>query len=140
MPLIMASYVGVAEAASEQAIALAGRRATRPEVASTVGRMTTRLTSARDSVRAMIDSSQNLRYDNTDEHAAATLARKTTATQAVLDTVSLALDAGGGAAFGRGSGVDRLFRDAQAARYHPLPVDRQEQFTGRVALGLDPIG
>ena len=97
-----------------------------------------RLTTAKDSVRAMIDSSRNLAFDNTLEHTAATLARKSTATQAVLDTVSLALDAGGGAAYASGSGIDRLFRDVQGARYHPLSTERQERFTGRVVLGLDP--
>jgi alkylation response protein AidB-like acyl-CoA dehydrogenase len=97
-----------------------------------------RLTAAKDSARAIIDSSQDLRFDNTLEHAATTLARKSTATAAAIDTVSLALDAGGGAAFARGSGIDRLFRDVQGARYHPLSTDRQERFTGRVALGLDP--
>jgi alkylation response protein AidB-like acyl-CoA dehydrogenase len=138
MPLIMSSYVGVAEAAAERAVALAGRRAGRPDVAAVVGRMLGRLTAAKDSVRAIIDSSQDLRFDNTLEHAAMTLARKSTATAAAIDTVSLALDAGGGAAFARGSGIDRLFRDVQGARYHPLSTDRQERFTGRVALGLDP--
>jgi len=138
MPLIMSSYVGVADAAAERAVALAGRRASRPDVAAVVGRMVGRLTAAKDSVRAIIDSSEDLRFDNTIEHAATTLARKSTATAAAIDTVSLALDAGGGAAFARGSGIDRLFRDVQGARYHPLSTDRQERFTGRVALGLDP--
>ena len=45
MPLIMSSYVGVAEAAAERAVALATRRATRPDVAPVVGRMLGRLTS-----------------------------------------------------------------------------------------------
>ena len=44
MPLIMSSYVGVAEAAAERAVALATRRATRPDVAPVVGRMLARLT------------------------------------------------------------------------------------------------
>jgi alkylation response protein AidB-like acyl-CoA dehydrogenase len=139
MPLIMSSYVGVAEAAAERAVALATRRAARPDVAPVVGRMLGRLTSARDSVRAMIDSSRNLRFDNTLEHTATTLSRKSTATAAAIDTVSMALDAGGGAAYARGSGIDRLFRDVQGARYHPLSTERQEGFTGRIALGLDPL-
>ena len=50
----------------------------------------------------------------------------------------MALDAGGGAAYARGSGIDRLFRDVQGARYHPLSTARQEGFTGRTALGLEP--
>ena len=87
----------------------------------------------------MIESSRNLTFDNTLEHTATALSRKSTATATVIDTVSMALDAGGGAAYARGSGIDRLFRDVQGARYHPLSTDRQEGFTGRTALGLDPL-
>ena len=140
LPLIMTTYVGVAEVAAEGAVALASRRAERPDVAPIVGRMLGRLTSARDSVRAMIDSSANLSFDNTIDHASTTLARKTAATQAVIETVSLALEAGGGAAFARGSDIERLFRDVHGSLYHPLPADRQQRFTGRLALGLDPLG
>jgi acyl-CoA dehydrogenase len=46
---------------------------------------------------------------------------------------------GGGAAYSRGSGIERLFRDVHGALYHPLPAAQQERFSGRVALGLDPI-
>ena len=88
----------------------------------------------------MIDASDDLRFDNTLGTTATTLSRKTTAAAAVIDTVSMALDAGGGAAYARGSGIDRLLRDVHGASYHPLSTDRQEPFTGRVALGLDPVG
>lgn len=140
LPLIMASYVGVAEAVSERAIDLAVGKAERPDVAPTVGRMVDRLTVARDTVRAMIDASDDLCFDNTLEHASASLARKANAADAVVDTARLALDVGGGAAFAVGTGIERLFRDAHGALYHPLPSARQERFSGRVALGLDPLG
>jgi acyl-CoA dehydrogenase len=139
MPLIMSSYVGVAEAAAERAVALAGARSARSDVSVVVGRMLGRLTSARDTVRAMVESSRNLTFDGTLEHTATTLARKTTATDAVIDTVRLALEAGSGAAYCRGSGIERLLRDAYGALYHPLPADRQQRFTGNVGLGLDPV-
>jgi hypothetical protein len=31
-----------------------------------------------------------------------------------------------------------LYRDVQAARFHPLPEKLQQRFAGRVALGLSP--
>ena len=34
-------------------------------------------------------------------------------------------------------GLERLFRDVQAARYHPLRGAAQRRYTGRLALGLD---
>lgn len=139
MPLIMASYVGVAEAAAEKALALARARAERPEMSTAVGRMLNRLAAARDSVRAMLDASDDLRFDNTVAHSALSLSRRSNAGEAVLDTVRLALEVGGGAAYSRASGIERLFRDAHGALYHPLPPAAQERFTGRAALGLEPL-
>jgi acyl-CoA dehydrogenase len=140
LPLIMSCYVGVVESAAERAVALAGRRAERPDVAPLVGRMLNQLTVARDAVRAMIDASDGLRFDNTLEHAAASLTRKTIAADAVLAVARLAMEVGGGAAYGVSAGVERLVRDAHGALYHPLPAAQQERFTGRVALGLEPLG
>jgi acyl-CoA dehydrogenase len=139
MPLIMSSYVGVAEAAVERALPLAARRSDLTDVEPVVGRMINQLTIARDSVGAMIAASDDLRFDNTYQHTATTLSRKTIATDAAIATVRLCLEAGGGAAYSRGSGIERLFRDVHGALYHPLPAARQERFTGRLALGLDPV-
>ncbi len=139
LPLIMSTYVGLAETAAAEAIRLGARRAERPDVAPLAGRMTNRLITARDAVRAMIDASADLHFDNTMEHASASLARKTIATEACIDTVRLALEVGGGPAYSRTSPIERLFRDVHGALYHPLSTARQERFTGRVALGLDPL-
>ncbi len=139
LPLIMASYVGVAEAAASAALELAARRADRPDCITVAGRMATRLGAARDTVATMLASSADLRFDNTLPHAITTLARKATATDAVLDTVRAALELGRGAAYGRSSEVERLFRDAHGALYHPLPAAQQEVASGRMALGLDPF-
>jgi acyl-CoA dehydrogenase len=45
-----------------------------------------------------------------------------------------------GAGFYRDLGLERLFRDVQGARYHPLREHAQLVYTGRVALGLDVNG
>lgn len=141
LPVIMASYVGVAEAAAGEALALARVKAGRggPHIPSLAGRMGNRLTAARDAVRAMVDAADDLRFDNSLAVASASLTRKTLATQAVTDVARLALELGGGAAYQRTSGIERLFRDAHASLYHPLPEAEQEVFSGRLALGLDPI-
>ena len=139
LPLIMSSYVGVAESATEKATQLAARRAERPDVAPLVGRMGNRLTAARDTVRAMIDAADDLRFDNTIEHAAGSMTRKSNAADAVIDTVRIAIEVGGGAAYHVSGGIERLYRDVHGALYHPLPTAQQERFTGRIALGLDPV-
>lgn len=140
MPLIVATYVGVAESAADRALDAARGRASRPDVVTTVGRMLTSLTTARDAVRAMLGHSADLRFDNDLETATTVLQRKTTAAEAAMATVRLALEASGGAGYAAGSGLGRLLRDVHGVLYHPLPVAQQETFTGRVALGMDPIG
>jgi hypothetical protein len=40
----------------------------------------------------------------------------------------------------RSMGLERLVRDVHGAQFHPLQAKRQHRFTGRVALGLDPVG
>ena len=51
-----------------------------------------------------------------------------------------ALEVAGGASLFRGVGLERLVRDLHAAQFHPLQPKRQHRLTGRLALGLDPLG
>ena len=96
--------------------------------------MQNRLTAARDAVAAMISSARDLRFDNTVDHADVTLRRKTNAAEACIDAVRLAIELGGGMAYARSGGIERLFRDVHGALYHPLPAAQQEMFTGRHVL------
>ena len=61
---------------------------------------------------------------------------RTLVARGVLKTVELAMEAAGGGAFYRSAGMERLFRDAQACRYHPLQEGAQRNFAGRLALAL----
>ncbi len=58
----------------------------------------------------------------------------------VLRTVEKAMEAAGGASFYRAAGLERLFRDVQGARFHPLPEKVQTRYTGQLLLGLEPEG
>jgi alkylation response protein AidB-like acyl-CoA dehydrogenase len=51
-------------------------------------------------------------------------------------TVDKAMDLAGGGSFLRKNPLERLFRDVQGVRYHPLQEKPQNVFAGRVALGL----
>ena len=53
-----------------------------------------------------------------------------------IGTVEMALETAGGAGFYRKAELERLFRDIQAARYHPLQKEAQTDFAGAMALGL----
>jgi acyl-CoA dehydrogenase len=138
MPLIMSAYVGIADAAVELARKMTVDRPD-PHVVQLIGEMTTRHLAASDLVAAMLESSDDLHFDNTDEHASRTLARKTMAAEALIDTVRLALEAIGGVGFSLDCELERLYRDVHGCLFHPLPRAKQTRFTGNVALGLDPV-
>jgi acyl-CoA dehydrogenase len=139
MPLIMAAYLGIADAAAALAVSAAeGRDA--PHVFQQLGEMTNRHLTAQDAVTAMFADSENLQFANTDALSSRILSRKSVAAAAIIDTVQLAAEVVGGAAFSRGNDMERLLRDAHGVVYHPLPLAKQTQFTGRVALGLPPVG
>ncbi|HEX2325163.1 MAG TPA: acyl-CoA dehydrogenase, partial [Chloroflexota bacterium] len=60
--------------------------------------------------------------------------------QALLQAAEKALELSGGGGLMRSVGLERLVRDLHAAPFHPLPPKRQQRFTGRFVLGLDPVG
>jgi alkylation response protein AidB-like acyl-CoA dehydrogenase len=66
--------------------------------------------------------------------------RKTVAAQAMLAVVEKALETVGGGGIFRSMGLERLVRDMHAAQFHPMQPKRQQRFTGRAALGLNPAG
>ncbi len=140
MPIIMSVYVGVAEAAADIATAQAGKRSGDPDVPFLLGELTNRLTTAQLAVDAMVALNNDWEFEPSTELASAILVRKTIAANAVIDVVEKAMEAAGGASFYRKMGLEQLLRDAHGVRYHPLPEKRQQLFTGRLALGFDPIG
>ena len=138
MPLILAAYVGIADAAVELAVAAAmGRNA--PHLPQLLGEMLNAHTTAADVVDAMFRDADDLRFPNTDAFAARALSRKTVASDALVATVRLAIEATGGAGYSRSSDLERLYRDVHGCLFHPLPRARQTAFSGRVALGLSPV-
>ena len=139
MPLIMSVYTGVAEAAAAIADDLAKKRGGDPTVPYVLGELTNRLTAVQLAVDDIVRLSNDLDFSASLDVTNAILVRKTIAAEHVLATVEKALEAAGGAGFYRQTALERLLRDAHGAQFHPLPAKRQHRFTGRVALGLDPI-
>ena len=60
---------------------------------------------------------------------------KALVTEHAIRTVELALELAGGPGFHRAAGLERLFRDIQGARYHPLQAGPQARYAGAMALG-----
>ncbi len=67
---------------------------------------------------------------------AAALAVKQHAITVVPEMVGALVEACGGVAFGRSFGLERLWRDTQAIRFHPPAGPATRQYLARVALGL----
>ena len=139
MPLIMSVYVGVAEAAAKIAWEQAKRRQGDPTLPHLLGELGNHLTTAQLAVDDMVRLARDLDFTMSLDLTSAILTRKTIVAEHVLATAGKALEVAGGAGFYRGMGLERLLRDAQGVRFHPLSAERQHRFTGRVALGLDPI-
>lgn len=139
MPLIMSVYAGVAEEAAEIAHAMAAKREGDPAAPFYLGELANNLTTVQLAVDDMVRIADDYGFDPAVETASAILVRKTIAAKAVLATVAKAMEISGGAGFYRRSKLERLFRDAHAAQFHPLQEKRQHSFTGRIALGLDPV-
>ncbi len=139
LPLIMSAYVGAAEVGAAIAREQASKRQGDPAVPYLLGELTNELTTAQLALDDMIRLANDLDFAMTLEVADAALVRKTIIAEHVLATLEKALEAAGGAGFYRKTGLERLLRDAHGAQFHPLSAKRQHRFTGRVALGLDPI-
>jgi alkylation response protein AidB-like acyl-CoA dehydrogenase len=91
-------------------------------------------------VQGMVDLCAGYAFPPVVETANAIFVRKTIAAEAVLRAAEKALEAVGGGGIFRSAGLERLLRDVHGAQFHPLQAKRQHRFTGRVALGLDPVG
>jgi alkylation response protein AidB-like acyl-CoA dehydrogenase len=139
-PLIMAVYLGVAEAARDLTLQRVARKREDPHVWYLVGEMENALVTGQLAIQAMIDLCDDYAFAPELATANAIFIRKTIAAQALLLAVEKALEAVGGGGIFRGLGLERLVRDMHAAQFHPLTAKRQHQFTGRLALGLDPVG
>lgn len=137
LPLITSAYVGLAEAAAELGVAAARKRPS--ELAPAVGQMTNQLTVAELALDDMIRINDGYRFQPGLEMTDRILARKAIAATHVKQVVELASELVGGAGFFRGHPMERIVRDVRAMHFHPLPARRQELFSGRFALGLDPL-
>jgi acyl-CoA dehydrogenase len=140
IPLIYSVYLGVAEAARDAAVEAARKKRPTSQLVDLVGEMETELAAARLAAADMIAASAGSPGVETTNRVY--LGRENFV-RAAMACVGLALEVAGAAGFMRGQPVERLFRDIQGARFHPITTRPQRDFAGRVALGLEldgPIG
>jgi len=133
MPLIYAVYTGIAEAARDIAVEVAKKRKD-PWIAEPVGELETEWMAtciAHDSWVAFAESAQP-----SPEAASVTFNYRALVARSAIKTVELAMVVAGGGSYFKSMGLEKLFRDIQGARFHPLPDGPQRRLAGRVALGL----
>jgi alkylation response protein AidB-like acyl-CoA dehydrogenase len=134
LPLIYSVYVGVAESARDIALSLARRKKLDHNAIGLAGRMDTELAGAR-MARDFMLAAVRLNAPSAATVNQVVIGRNLVARHAVA-AVELAMELTGGAGFYRSAGLERRFRDIQAARYHPIQPGPQAQYTGAMALGL----
>lgn len=135
MPLIMSAYVGTAEKAVEIAMSI-GKKYYRNQAHMhyIIGKLNNSLLSARTQWKAMYALTGNFDFKPDENITTDMLSLKTNVADAAQQTVSEAMEAIGGQSFYRKNVLERLFRDVQAAGFHPLPRWEQYAFTGERLL------
>jgi alkylation response protein AidB-like acyl-CoA dehydrogenase len=136
LPLIMSVYVGIAQKAAREAVEFAKRqKQPKPHLPDAIGGMLNQLASAEVHLKDMIRLANNLDFEPENQIGQDALSRKTNVANACVSVVTRAMEIVGGQGFYRGFGLERLFRDVQAAKYHPLPESDQQRFLGEYILG-----
>lgn len=137
-PIIYSAYLGVADGARATALSLVRGKSADESLVMAVGEMETAHLATETALAEMIRTAEASRPGPAITGRIMTL--RQLAGQSAIRTVERALEAAGGRAFYRSAGLERAFRDVQAARFHPLQEKPQLLFAGRLALGLDIDG
>ncbi len=132
-PLVYAVYTGVAEAARDLAVKAVAKRRDADAIEA-IGALDTELTATRIALNSMVAFAETAQPSA--ETTNTVFIHRTLVGRHAVKTVDLALEATGGAGYFRSLGLERLYRDVQGARFHPLQPGQQRRLAGRVALGL----
>ena len=137
-PLIYSAYMGVADGARARAIEIARKKPADEAGAYLVGELENAHTSAALAYEHMVALAET--QTPGPEATSQQMIARTLVARHAIETCERALLAAGGGAYYRHAGLERAFRDVQAARFHPLQEKPQTRYTGRVLLGLDIDG
>jgi alkylation response protein AidB-like acyl-CoA dehydrogenase len=135
MPIVAAVYLGVAEAAYAAAVDAVGSKADDPIVQRQVGLMAHKLRVASWALEGALRVVGDDPAPSAETLDAVLMAKREVAL-AGIEVCDIAMDLGGGAAFFKGSTIERCYRDIRAAKFHPLSPEVSLVHAGRLALGL----
>lgn len=135
MPLIMSAYVGLAERALEIATEIGSKyKRNEKHMPYMLGKMNNTLLGAKAQLEAMLNITDNFNFSPQENNTNKILSYKTNISDACISTVSQAMEALGGQSFYKANELERIFRDVNAAPFHPLPKWEQYEFTGKRLL------
>ncbi len=137
-PLVYSVYAGVADRAREIALALAAKRIRDDVALINVGEMENAHAAMNLAITAMVEAGASA--TPSPETTNRIMTHRGLVARFAMDVGSKALDVAGGAGFFSQAGLERRFRDLQAARFHPLQDRQQQVYAGRFALGADIDG
>jgi alkylation response protein AidB-like acyl-CoA dehydrogenase len=133
--IISGAYLGVAEAAYQQALRAGARHADDPTVQRALGLMRHRLQVASWALDGALDELGDDPVPSYDGFLAVMAAKREVALAGV-EVCDLAMQVAGGGAFFKGSLIERCYRDIRAAAFHPLTPEATLLAAGRHALEL----
>lgn len=137
-PLIYSAYMGIADGARAKAIGAAARKPDDGQTCLIAGELENAHAAGDIALADMIRIAETRKPSpETTSHS---MIRRTLVEKAAIAAVERAMMLAGGASFYTGFGLERAFRDVQAARFHPLQEKPQLRYSGRHALGLDIDG
>lgn len=137
-PLFMSPYVGVAEAMKQRVLEILDGTRTGAAVAASLGEMDNQLRIAQLAIDDMVRQVDDGQVKPSMTTANRALTGKALISGAVREVGSKAMEAAGGRAYLRRTGLERLFRDLWAAEFHPIQSSRQREVSGRILLGGTP--
>ncbi|HET7721977.1 MAG TPA: acyl-CoA dehydrogenase family protein [Acidimicrobiales bacterium] len=132
--IVTAVYLGLAEATRDHAVKAAAAKATDPGIQRQIGLMETGLRVAgwaMDGAFATVGDDP----DPSMENVAAVMAAKRAVTDVGLQVCDLAIEVAGGAAYFKGSPIERAYRDMRGVKFHPFQPEAILLHAGRLALG-----
>jgi acyl-CoA dehydrogenase len=137
-PLVYSVYSGVADRAREIALEMATKRVRDDVALIGVGELENAHAAMNLAIEAMVELGASAAPSPATTHRIMTL--RGLVGRSAMEVGSKALDVAGGAGFYSEAGLERRFRDLQAARFHPLQDRQQQLYAGRFALGRDIDG
>jgi alkylation response protein AidB-like acyl-CoA dehydrogenase len=132
IPLVYAVYTGIAETARDIAVGAAKKR--RDVNLDALGALDTELAATRIALNDLVNFAETAQPGPKTTNAI--FIGRALIGRGAVRTVELALEAAGGAGYFRKLGLEKLFRDVQAARFHVMADWQQRCMAGRLALDL----